>query len=178
MAYYKSSSTDLKELGRGFFKNLDFDGDGKVSLHEFLGFMKEEGYAPMNNRYIFKELDGDGSDSLDFWEVLTLYYILKSGRPFCEGCGEFIKALYFTCTTCFDSGSNPFCLCSTCYGDGKFIHNHGQFMDNYALLEAKRKSSASSMQARQTQHKNKRRVAFKALEIAVASLASNACAIL
>ena len=151
--YYKSSSTDLKELAHKFFKSLDFDGDEKVSLHEFLGFMREEGHKKMSNRHFFKELDKDGSGTLEFMEVMALYYIIKSGRPFCEGCNTFIPGMFFTCTECYENIPDSFSLCPDCFNNGQYIHDHKQFLDNYALLEAKRKEAIDKRkEAHASQH--------------------------
>ncbi|CAL5337349.1 unnamed protein product [Camellia sinensis] len=154
--YYNSSSSDLKDLAHNFFKSLDFDGDNKVSLHEFLGFMRQHGHTKMSSRHFFKELDKDSNGSLEFMEVMGLFYIIKSGRPFCEGCDSFISTMFFTCSECFDSADNPFCVCTACFGNGKFIHEHGLdcFLDNYALLEAKRKEAMGKRMAAHASHDN------------------------
>ncbi|PSR97917.1 Caltractin like [Actinidia chinensis var. chinensis] len=171
--YYKSSSTDLKEKAHKFFKSLDFDGNEKVSLHEFLGFMREEGHKKMSNRHFFKELDKDGSGTLEFMEVMTLYYILKSGRPFCEGCDTFIPGMFFTCTKCYENSPNSFSVCPDCYNNGQFIHDHKQFLDNYALLEAKRKEAIA------IEAKRKEAIAIEAKRkeaIAIEAKRKEACA--
>ncbi|CAL5395162.1 unnamed protein product [Camellia sinensis] len=131
--YYNSSSSDLKDLAHNFFKSLDFDGDNKASLHEFLGFMRQHGHTKMSSRHFFKELDKDSNGSLEFMEVMGLYYIIKSG-----------------------SADNPFCVCTACFGNGKFIHEHGLdcFLDNYALLEAKRKEAMGKRMAAHASHDN------------------------
>ncbi|KAF7150015.1 hypothetical protein RHSIM_Rhsim02G0047400 [Rhododendron simsii] len=136
--YYNKSSPGIKEAAHKFFNSLDNDNDGKVSLHEFLGFMQQEGHTKMSNRHFFEELDKDGSGTLEFMEVMALYYVIKSGRPFCSGCDEFILGMYFTCSKCFENGDNSFCVCPKCFDDDHFVHEHDQFLDNYALLEAKR----------------------------------------
>ncbi|XP_058203132.1 uncharacterized protein LOC131317616 isoform X2 [Rhododendron vialii] len=92
----------------------------------------------MGSSQFFKELDNNNNGTLEFMEVMALFYIIKSGRPFCGGCGEFIPDMYFTCSVCFDSGNDLFCICSNCFQRNDFSHHHSQFLDNYALLEAKR----------------------------------------
>lgn len=129
-----SSST----LVHNFFKSMDTDGDGHVNLPEFLEFMRREGHAQMRNPHFFKELDRDNNGTLELWEVITLYYIIKSGRPFCDHCGKFIPGIFFSCIECFNNHKSPFNLCLGCYVSANCIHNHAQFMDNYTLLEAKR----------------------------------------
>ncbi|KAE9452984.1 hypothetical protein C3L33_15116, partial [Rhododendron williamsianum] len=100
--------------------------------------MREEGHIKMSNRHFFEELDIDGNGTLEFMEVMALYYIIKSGRPFCGGCDKFIPGMYFTCSKCFENGKPLFCVCSECFKDELYVHEHDQFLDNYALLEAKR----------------------------------------
>nr|GMD70065.1 Ca2+ sensor (EF-Hand superfamily) [Ipomoea batatas] len=133
-AYYRAGSPELKNEAQELFNSLDNDGDGRVDKNEFLSFMTEQGYRYMSTQRFFNELDTDGNHTLDFWEVMTLLYIFKSRRPFCDGCGRFIPATYFTCLQCPD-----YDLCISCYENGKSGHNH-QFMDNYALLAVKKRA--------------------------------------
>ncbi|KAG5560454.1 hypothetical protein RHGRI_003689 [Rhododendron griersonianum] len=111
--YYEKSSLDIKAAAWNFFDSLDYNNDGKVSLQEFLGFMRYKGHAKMGSSQFFKELDNDNNGTLEFMEVMALYYIIKSGRPFCGGCDEFIPGMYFTCSVCFDSGNDLFCPSSS-----------------------------------------------------------------
>ncbi|XP_028108584.1 uncharacterized protein LOC114307375 [Camellia sinensis] len=110
--------------------------------------MRDEGHHKMNNRHFFELLDREGNGSLKFMEVMSLYYIIKSGRPFCEGCDEFIPGMFFTCSECFENGTNnPFCVCPMCFENERFIHpshKSNLFLDNYTLLEAKRQSAMAT----------------------------------
>ncbi|PIN15646.1 hypothetical protein CDL12_11700 [Handroanthus impetiginosus] len=95
-------------------------------------------------REFFKLLDTNGNGKLDFVQVMTLYYIIKSGRPFCDSCNEFIPGIFFSCVECFKSPERLYNLCSDCYWYTKRDHHHNgrvQFLDNYTLLETKRDSS-------------------------------------
>ncbi|XP_058181542.1 uncharacterized protein LOC131299962 [Rhododendron vialii] len=135
--YYKSCSPAVRDAAHKFFKDIDHDNDGKVSLHEFLEFMRQEGHAKMCNRDFFKTLDKKRSGTLGFAEVLALFYIIQSGRPFCHGCDVFIAGMYFTCSKCYQSdNNNVIFVCPKCFEKGLFIHSHerNQFLDNYALL--------------------------------------------
>ncbi|KAI7747603.1 hypothetical protein M8C21_019119 [Ambrosia artemisiifolia] len=140
MGYYQASTDNLQKLARDFFSAMDHDGDGKIDLNEFMEFMKEEGYSQMTNPFIFNQLDLDGNGTLDFVEVMTVYYIIKSGRPFCDFCKKFIASTYLTCVACLeDPNSQPFYLCLDCYIMQKCDHTHNnlsRFVDNYSLLEA------------------------------------------
>lgn len=144
MAYYLASPDHLKKLADDFFKAMDHDGDNKIDLQEFLEFMRDEGYAQMTNPSFFRQLDLDKNGTLEFYEVMTVYYIVKSGRPFCDHCKKFITSTYLTCVGCLEGPiGGSFYLCPDCYMDQKHNHAHGglcQFLDNYSLLEAMTKS--------------------------------------
>ncbi|KAK4421638.1 hypothetical protein Salat_2114400 [Sesamum alatum] len=144
-AHYRASPPAVKALAYDFFKALDADGDGKVSLVEFLEFMKLEGYTRLSSPHFFRDLDRDRNGTLDFWEVLTLYYIIKSGRPLCDCCGILIPGTFFSCVECFDGPGGSYSLCIYCYRSNRSSHNHGgrqQFLDTYTLLETKKRFSS------------------------------------
>lgn len=139
--HYGAAPQNVQQLANDFFNSMDTDGDDKVDLQEFLSFMKQEGYTNMSNPHFFKLLDKDSNGKLDFTEVLTLYYILKSGRPFCDCCGKFIPGIFFSCVECFKHRESSYHLCRDCYGSKKSKHDHNgrsQFLDNYTMLEVKR----------------------------------------
>ncbi|XP_073282649.1 uncharacterized protein [Primulina huaijiensis] len=142
-SYYLASSQEVQDLAHKFFDSMDMDGDGMVDLSEFLEFMKEEGYTRMQNPKFFRELDVDDNGTLDFDEVMTAYYINKSGRPFCDNCDNFILGIYFSCVECYRNPKDSFNLCCDCYRSKKCDHKHdgrAQFLDNFALLEAMKNS--------------------------------------
>ncbi|KAI3469864.1 hypothetical protein Pfo_026527 [Paulownia fortunei] len=143
-AHYRAGSPEVQALAYEFYQSMDTDGDDRVDLSEFLAFMRQEGYSHMHNPYFFNELDQDGNGTLDFSEVMTLYYIIKSGRPFCDCCGKFIPGIFFSCVECFKNSENTFDLCRDCYRSTKCNHKHdgrAQFLDNYTLLQANRDSA-------------------------------------
>ncbi|KAG8369773.1 hypothetical protein BUALT_Bualt14G0048500 [Buddleja alternifolia] len=150
-ASYKAAPPGVKTLAHNFFKALDTDQDGRVSLPEYLLFMTQQGYTRFNNPRFFHDLDRDGNGSLDFQDVLTLHYIVKSGRPLCDCCGVLIPGTFFSCVECFDSPTTtrtmgPYSVCIFCLRSNKSDHNHGghqQFLDTYTLLETKRRRQAS-----------------------------------
>ncbi|KAF7112753.1 hypothetical protein RHSIM_RhsimUnG0195300 [Rhododendron simsii] len=140
--YYNSCSSAVKDAAKKFFEDIDHDKDGKVSLHEFLEFMEQEGHKKMSSRNFFETLVRKGSGTLNFTEVLAIFYIIQSGRPFCRRCNVFIAGMYFTCSECHESDSyDVIFLCPDCFENGSHTHRHGrrQFLDNYALLALKRK---------------------------------------
>ncbi|PWA78375.1 Serine/threonine-protein phosphatase [Artemisia annua] len=148
MASFQADSDEVQKLARDFFRAMDSDGDGKIDETEFLEFMQVQGYCDKaKNLDLFKQLDLDGNRTLDFDEVMTLYYIIKSGRPFCDYCKEFIPSTYFTCVGCLEEDPNkrPSYVCLDCFTEQKCDHHKhndlSRFVDNYSLLEAMKKSA-------------------------------------
>ncbi|XP_073149935.1 uncharacterized protein [Henckelia pumila] len=143
-SYYLAGSQEVQRLAHEFFDSMDMDRDGGVDILEFLEFMKEEGYTRMQDPKFFRDLDVDSNGTLDFDEVMTAYYINKSGRPFCDKCKNFIPGIYFSCVQCYRNPKDSFNLCSDCYRSRKCDHKHdgrAQFLDNFALLEAMKSNS-------------------------------------
>ncbi|KAD5508770.1 hypothetical protein R6Q59_030615 [Mikania micrantha] len=144
MASYHASSSQLQKLGHDFFDSMDHDGNRKIDQREFLEFMREAGHNKMSNMYFFNQLDINKDGHLDFTEVMMVYYIIQSGRPFCDCCNRFVTSTYLTCVTCLeDPNACPYYLCLDCYAHPRFDHLHdrtSQFVDNYSLLEYLTKS--------------------------------------
>ena len=86
----------------------------------------------------FRCLDRNQDDSLDFWEVLTLYYIMKTWGVWCKSCGVCQLGLYFTCVACFDNASHTYDLYTDCYCQRRYSHHHIS-LDSYVLLRSKRR---------------------------------------
>ncbi|KAK2968670.1 hypothetical protein RJ640_001573 [Escallonia rubra] len=110
---------------------MDGDGNGKIDKHEFVTFMStQEGYSRVGDPHFFNRLDTDGNKTLDFAEVMTLLYIVKSGRPFCKRCSDFINDVYFT---------------------HDFYHHHkngtSRFLDNYTLLRVKKNQDTNQLKS-------------------------------
>ncbi|GMY27008.1 Calcium-binding EF-hand [Fagus crenata] len=137
IAYYNNAPRNLQRLAWNFFLALDTDGDGRISYMEFISFLRQCGYAWISSNF-FKDLDRDSDGCLGFWEVITLYYVIKTRGVWCQGCQQCLVGLYFTCISCFDSGSRTYDLCPTCYKQKKFSHHHRNFLDNHLLLRSKR----------------------------------------
>ncbi|KAL7614691.1 uncharacterized protein LOC111916284 [Lactuca sativa] len=151
-AYYEASSDHVKKLAHGFFDSMDNDGDGKIDRREFLEFIRDEGCGQMTNSSFFDQMDRDKNGTLDFFEVMTVYYIVKSGRPFCDKCNKFITSTYLTCVGCLEdpNGGYSFCICLDCYRTQIPKHMHDglcRFVDNYSLLEAMTKSKLNEQRS-------------------------------
>ncbi|OMO95259.1 Calcium-binding EF-hand [Corchorus capsularis] len=143
ITYYEHLSQSQKDEATKFFESLDSDGDGKINEEEFIAWGNKRGFKSITwSERLFKELNKDENGSLDFDEVLTLFYLNKSGRiVFCDGngCEAFLKGNYFTCVKCFSarmSAQGTCDLCCSCYRNNNFNHrdDHTTFVDNYALL--------------------------------------------
>ncbi|KAJ0034005.1 hypothetical protein Pint_25169 [Pistacia integerrima] len=87
IASYNNEPEDLKQRAYDFFKEMDMDGDGKISSFEFMEFLQQAGYSVIQPNF-FNELDHDGDGSLDFWEVLTFFYVCAGGDTYelCLSC--------------------------------------------------------------------------------------------
>ncbi|GMP77629.1 hypothetical protein CsSME_00033841 [Camellia sinensis var. sinensis] len=131
--YYKVVFENVRSLAKEFFKKMDDNRDGKVSLAKFAGFMAEAGYPAMNNPSFFEEINKNKNGELDFDDVKTLYYILQNGRPLCGCCRKFIVRMYFTCVKCFRCETQSFCLHRACFGRGQYVHKHSDFVDMLCL---------------------------------------------
>ncbi|KAL6342990.1 hypothetical protein AAG906_017010 [Vitis piasezkii] len=44
LAYYEAGTQEQKQLAWAFFQTLDVDGDGTVSIQEFVNFLRGRGY--------------------------------------------------------------------------------------------------------------------------------------
>ncbi|KAL9390961.1 hypothetical protein Peur_014881 [Populus x canadensis] len=134
-AYYTTANEESRLQGERFFKTMDHDGSRRISIQEYLAYMKRERHTKMANRPFFDYLNKSRTGELDFMEVMTLFYIIKSGRKICDGCGGLLKGTFFSCTDCFANDDESFNLCSKCFTGGKYVHPHKHFLDNYIILE-------------------------------------------
>ncbi|XP_050219842.1 uncharacterized protein LOC130014565 [Mercurialis annua] len=141
-AYYANLSEKHKRLASDFFKEMDTDGDGKITFEEYEQHIKKKkGCKTISTQEFFKKLDKDGDGSLDFDEFIAVHYLCSSERIyFCDECKEFLYGVYFTCVQCFNGSSgNSYDLCCSCYREKNINHHKDAlFLDNYTLLQAKR----------------------------------------
>ncbi|KAK9182500.1 hypothetical protein WN944_025645 [Citrus x changshan-huyou] len=128
LAYYNSGTDEERRLFNQFFQSMDKDGNRRVSYREFADFMSLQAHDEnMRTRDFFDKLNINRSGGLDSMEVLTLYYILKSGRPICGQCKTFVSNEYFTCMKCFERQTAAYSICLKCFRDkGGLDHNHAR----------------------------------------------------
>ncbi|KAG7991706.1 hypothetical protein I3843_02G090900 [Carya illinoinensis] len=121
-AYYRNASQDLQQRAHDFFNAMDVNSDKQVSLDEYVTFFRACGYNWID-RNMFRVLDLDRDGRLDFYDVLALYYFMKT-RVGCQVCRVWLSRMYFTCLACFDSGGNHYDLCSGCYAHDEIRFQH------------------------------------------------------
>ncbi|KAG9137492.1 hypothetical protein Leryth_016787 [Lithospermum erythrorhizon] len=134
LAYFGRSTPEVKQLAHEAFDEADDDGNGRISLEEFLEMADEEHKEV--SIIFFKEIDTNGDGSLDFHEFLILYFMVIFGSiPTCDECDNILVNIYFSCHEChLSSSSDSYDLCADCYRRGKFSHSHKVFLDNLTLL--------------------------------------------
>ncbi|KAG8369781.1 hypothetical protein BUALT_Bualt14G0049400 [Buddleja alternifolia] len=161
-AYYAQASKDEKNSIQKFFKNIDANGDGKVSLVEF---KKSMGFW-LSDETIFRQLDTNDDGTLDFDEVLALYYMKKKiDPPKCDGCSALLVGSYFSCWLCFgkaNTGSTD--LCCSCYHRGTFEHKHAlsNFLDNHSFVKKFRIQTSDAQRAEEKKEMDELRMIAKA----------------
>lgn len=147
LAYYSHGTQQTKDLAWSFFQSMDTNHDGRISCSEFNDFLQQSGYNwIIKDPNFFSKLDQNRNGSLDFEEVLTFLYIIKTRYIWCKGCNVYLCGLYFTCVSCFDGAAadrSTYDLCAACYGNRNFLHqyyypHHTYFLDNHVLLRSKR----------------------------------------
>ncbi|KAK4266234.1 hypothetical protein QN277_027184 [Acacia crassicarpa] len=144
-AVYDNWSDEEKKEMEDLFRSVDKNGDGKITLREFMASNNNTCTAVLL-RNLFELVDQNGDGILQFDEFVTLVYLASSSRPSCDGCGHFIGGLFFTCTQCYlgNKGvTDTYDLCIPCYHGGEFVHEHTDFVDNYSLLAMMRKALSS-----------------------------------
>ncbi|XP_058106256.1 uncharacterized protein LOC131249462 [Magnolia sinica] len=122
------------------FKSLDVDQDGQISKAELINLLKNT-MPTAKILSLFNKLDRDGSRSLDFYEFVTFHYANIS-RSVCNCCNEFGMGLYYCCVRCWkmqlsDGDGQVFEVCTECYSNKSFKHQHNEFLDNYVLFRSK-----------------------------------------
>ena len=75
--YHKHSSPEVRSKAEDFFRLMDTDGNGEVSIVEFRNFFNQFDNINMGmDSNFFAAFDRNGDGSLQFDEVITMYYIM------------------------------------------------------------------------------------------------------
>ncbi|KAB5512122.1 hypothetical protein DKX38_029150 [Salix brachista] len=153
-AYYENLPVANKRYARYIFSSMDKNGDGQINLKEYLEYLDKDNKTALAHPSLFRALDKNNNGSLDFEEVIVLYYITQSGRAlFCKSCDTFLTDVYFSCSQCFFKGDSvsTFDICCDCYGGKKFKHHGGAiFCDNYTLLSRSRRLAVQASKEEQS----------------------------
>lgn len=140
-AYYDHLPDGERKNATKDFNDMDKNRDGKISLLEYVDYLKKKKATSFVQQSIFRALDKDDNGTLDFEEAIVLFYLMKSGRAIiCKGCEKFLAGAYFSCSQCFFNVSvSTYEICCACYRGNNFTH-HGDaiFCDNYTLLSQSR----------------------------------------
>lgn len=99
---YRATPPDAQNRALQFFRAMDTDGNGIVDYQEFRSFFHSEGFQDQTSIDLFMFLDRNGDHRLDFWQVMTLYYILKTGIRYyiynnCDACRQHQQLRQVSC---------------------------------------------------------------------------------
>ncbi|KAL7081292.1 hypothetical protein ACP275_14G030300 [Erythranthe tilingii] len=130
-AYYAAATPAEKDLAVWYFRLLDANGDGRISLAEYKTLVS----SWFSNDKLFRELDENGDGTLDFEEFLALFYMDKASMRWCDACSNILLGSYFSCLLCEKDYPHSYDLCCRCYGGGGYQHRHppSSFMDNRSM---------------------------------------------
>ena len=144
LAYYTTATKEIQRFVDEFYSEMDPKDVGHVKFKEFAKYMETIDCKHMSSEEFFDELRHPYNDVLYFEDIIALFYIIHSGRPFCGGsCKKFVKGMYFTCVKCYEDthrgNTTTFSVCSQCFSNEKnYKHEHQEFLDPIVLLHFKR----------------------------------------
>nr|XP_048332845.1 calmodulin-4-like [Ziziphus jujuba var. spinosa] len=73
--YYRTMPQEQKHNAYNMFLAMDLNGDGRVTIDEYVEIFDELSFTISNPRFI-RELDKNGDGILDFEEFVSLFYLL------------------------------------------------------------------------------------------------------
>lgn len=127
-ALYNRAEEEEQRDARTFFQSLDLNRDKKISLAELKGGVESRIVGSrIANQRVFKELGSNRDGTLNFHDVLVLFYYNKKAITIlrCGACEQLIFGPSFSCFECLRNHPERHFLCCDCYSEGKSIrHNH------------------------------------------------------
>ncbi|KAL5542402.1 hypothetical protein UlMin_010112 [Ulmus minor] len=139
LTYHSAATQEIKDMVEEFYKEMDPKDNGYVKFKEFSAYMETIGCQHLSSDEFFDLLKQPGHEELYIEDVITLFYIINSQRPFCGGkCRKFVTGVYFTCVKCFDGSASTFSVCPQCFDGEQYKHEHKEFLDPMVILHLKR----------------------------------------
>ncbi|KAL5542397.1 hypothetical protein UlMin_010107 [Ulmus minor] len=139
LTYHSAATKEVKDMVEEFYKEMDPKDNGYVKFKEFSAYMETNRRQDLSSEEFFDKLKQPGYEELYIEDVITLFYIINSKRPFCGGkCREFVPGMYFTCVKCFDGSGSTFSVCPRCFDGEQYKHEHKEFLDPMVILHLKR----------------------------------------
>nr|GMD75434.1 Ca2+ sensor (EF-Hand superfamily) [Ipomoea batatas] len=122
-AHYNAAPQKIRDSADKFFWSMVKQrGKTRVTMEDFVESMKEKRYPEYAHPDLFQILVKDRNLGMDITESRTLYYIVLTGKPFCNWCNCFIPDLYFCCSKC---SARSYALCLHCYSTKAYVkHSH------------------------------------------------------
>ncbi|XP_060959838.1 uncharacterized protein LOC115722665 [Cannabis sativa] len=148
-AYYEHFNHETQKSIQTFSEQMETKSlPNKIKFREFSAYMKDIGFPQFGSKNFFDQLKRGKKDHLIYADVITLLYIIESGRPFCNGLdckNKFIVGLYFTCVECFfkNDCNYIFNVCPDCFRTKSYDHSHEVFLDPIVMLRLKTKLDKS-----------------------------------
>ncbi|XXG43830.1 hypothetical protein AAC387_Pa01g3781 [Persea americana] len=146
--YFKSLTGPDENVARKVFREMDQNGDGRVHSSEVINFLIRKGVPSTEVPKILDKMGMMQSSYLTLEDVVAFWYVMVM-RPVCNTCSYMITGSFYSCVPCFHASRNggrtdTYDLCPGCYSTGNYRHQHGVFVDNYALLHLKNQKKGES----------------------------------
>ncbi|KAL5542391.1 hypothetical protein UlMin_010101 [Ulmus minor] len=147
LTYYSAATQEIKDIVAEFNKEMDPKNNGYVKFKEFSAYMETIGCQHLSSDEFFDLLKQPRYEELYTDDVITLFYIINSKRPFCGGkCRKFVTGMYFTCVKCFDGSGSTFSVCPQCFVGEQYKHEHKEFLDPMVIIHLKRELAINQPQ--------------------------------
>ncbi|XP_062104442.1 uncharacterized protein LOC133815644 [Humulus lupulus] len=150
-AYHEFLRHETKLAIKAFAEEMETkEFRDKIKFDDFSKYMSTIGFPHFGSQKFFDQLRREDRDHLVYADIVTLLYIIQSGRPFCQGkdCANnklIITGVYFTCVKCFLQHCDyHFNVCPNCFYNERYEHPHKEFLDPMVMLRLKAKQDQSN----------------------------------